>query len=236
MRGRRCRWPLERYEPLGGVHGEDICRIAGIERVVSEFDDSTAQRRIRCWLQDGFERRADTRSRCTRERRHRSSDALALSYRTAVARPDLEHEVVFLASQEAKAKLLPALSPGNVERAMSAPVTAVLAHDTRFFRRAAQLFPHRPAIFDGFAADAALAGTTAFRNGCLQAAHLMIAARALGLDCGPMSDFDEAAVNRLFFPDGDVQVNFLCNLGYGDASKIFPRLPRLSFLDACSIR
>ncbi|MGJ7530471.1 malonic semialdehyde reductase [Variovorax sp. GB1P17] len=144
--------------------------------------------------------------------------------------------VVFLASREARTKLLPALSPGNVEKTMSAPVTAVLAHDTRFFRRAAQLFPHRPAIFDGFAADAALAATTAFRNGCLQAAYLMIAARALGLDCGPMSGFDEAAVNRLFFPDGDVQVNFLCNLGYGDASKIFPRLPRLAFEDACSIR
>jgi nitroreductase len=144
--------------------------------------------------------------------------------------------VIFLVSPEAKKTLLPALSPGNVGKAMSAPVVAVLGHDLHFFRHAARLFPHRPGVFDGFAADPALAETTAFRNGTLQAAYLMIAARALGLDCGPMSGFDEAAVNRLFFPEGDVRVNFLCNLGYGDTGKIFPRLPRLSFPNVCAIR
>lgn len=144
--------------------------------------------------------------------------------------------VIFLVSQAAKAALLPALNPGNVDKTMSAPVVAVLGHDLRFFRHAARLFPHRPGILDGFAADAAAAETTAFRNGTLQAAYLMIAARALGLDCGPMSGFDEAAVNRLFFPEGDVRVNFLCNLGHGDASKVFPRLPRLTFPDVCEIR
>lgn len=144
--------------------------------------------------------------------------------------------IVFLSTQEARARLVPALSPGNVDKTLSAPVVAVLGHDTRFYRRAAQLFPHRPAMYDGFAVDAQLAETTAFRNGTLQAAYLMMAARALGLDCGPMSGFDESMVNRLFFPESDVRVNFLCNLGYGDASKVFPRLPRLPFSDACSIQ
>ncbi len=144
--------------------------------------------------------------------------------------------IIFLRTQEAKARLLPALSPGNVDKALSAPVVAVLAHDIHFYRRAAQLFPHRPEMYDSFAADAQLAETTAFRNGTLQGAYLMMAARSLGLDCGPMSGFDEAMVNQLFFPHGDVRVNFLCNLGYGDASKVFSRLPRLAFSDACSIQ
>ena len=145
--------------------------------------------------------------------------------------------VVFLTSQEAKLKLLPALSPGNVDKVMSAPVVAVLGHDLRFFRHARQLFPHRPEMFDMFAQNEELARTTAFRNGTLQAAYLMMAARALGLDCGPMSGFDEPAVQRLFFSsDEAVRVNFLCNLGFGEPAKVFPRLPRLPFDQACTIQ
>lgn len=144
--------------------------------------------------------------------------------------------VVFLTTREARHRLLPALSPGNVDKTMSAPVVAVLGYDVGFHRHARLLFPHRPAMFDVFAQDAALAQATAFRNGTLQAAYLMVAARALGLDCGPMSGFDEAAVQRLFFPDDPgVRVNFLCNLGHGDPAKVFPRLPRLPFEAACSI-
>ncbi|WP_326539290.1 malonic semialdehyde reductase [Pseudorhodoferax sp.] len=144
--------------------------------------------------------------------------------------------IVFLVSPEAKRKLLPALSPGNVDKTMSAPVVAVLGHDLGFFRHAQQLFPHRPAMFDAFAQNPELAATTAFRNGSLQAAYLMLAARALGLDCGPMSGFDEAAVQRLFFPFAEqVRVNFLCNLGFGDPGKVFARLPRLPFDAACTI-
>jgi 3-hydroxypropanoate dehydrogenase len=143
---------------------------------------------------------------------------------------------VFLVSPEAKRKLLPSLSPGNVDKTMSAPVVAVLGYDLGFFRHAEQLFPHRPAMFDAFAQDPELARTTALRNGTLQAAYLMLAARSLGLDCGPMSGFDEAAVQRMFFgADEQVRVNFLCNLGYGDPAKVFPRLPRLAFDAACRI-
>lgn len=145
--------------------------------------------------------------------------------------------VVFVVSPEAKRKLLPALSPGNVDKTLSAPVVAVLGYDLGFFRHAEQLFPHRPAMFDMFAQDPELAHSTAFRNGTLQAAYLMLAARSLGLDCGPMSGFDAPAVQRLFFAGApEVRVNFLCNLGHGDPAKVFPRLPRLPFETACAIQ
>lgn len=143
--------------------------------------------------------------------------------------------IVFLCSEVAKERLMPALSPGNIDKTRSAPVVAVLGYDTRFFKYAQQLFPHRPAMFDGFAADPALARETAFRNSSLQAAYFMMAVRSLGLDCGPMSGFNHAKVTELFFPSGEVEVNFLCNLGYGDANKLFPRLPRLAFEQACSV-
>ncbi|MGH8758023.1 MAG: malonic semialdehyde reductase [Burkholderiales bacterium] len=143
--------------------------------------------------------------------------------------------IVFLCSDVAKERLLPALSPGNIDKTRSAPVVAVLGYDTRFFRYAQQLFPHRPAMYDSFATDPMLAQETAFRNSSLQAAYFMMAARAFELDCGPMSGFDRAKVTQLFFPEGDVEVNFLCNLGYGDARKLFPRLPRLAFAQACSV-
>lgn len=141
---------------------------------------------------------------------------------------------VFLRTREAKARLMPALSPGNVAKTSTAPVCVIVAYDLRFHDSLPVLFPHLAdarSIFDG---KAELIESTAFRNGTLQGAYLMLAARALGLDCGPMSGFDAQKVNDEFFPNGDVKVNFLCNLGYGDPDKVFERLPRLSSEEACS--
>jgi len=143
--------------------------------------------------------------------------------------------VLFLRSEAAKARLLPAVNPGNADKVRSAPVVAVIGYDLQFHQHLPQLFPHNPASAALFANNAALAETTAFRNSSLQGAYLMLAARALGLDCGPISGFDAAAVNSEFFPEGRVRVNFICNLGYGDHSKIFPRSPRLSFEQACAL-
>jgi 3-hydroxypropanoate dehydrogenase len=141
--------------------------------------------------------------------------------------------IVFVRTPEAKARLRPTLSPGNVDKTMSAPVTAVIGYDMAFYEKMPQLFPHRD-VRPMFVADAALAQATAFRNGSLQGAYLMLAARALGLDCGPMSGFDHDLVDREFFPESQVKTNFLCNLGYGDHGALFPRLPRLSFEEACT--
>ena len=143
--------------------------------------------------------------------------------------------VVFLTSAEARARLVPALSPGNVAKTSSAPVTALLAWDTRFFEQASRLFPHNPQLYDGFANNAEHAHATAFRNATLQAGYFLLAARAVGRDCGPMSGFNEALVNSTFFPDGQYRINFLCNLGYGDPEKLFGRLPRLAFEEACEL-
>lgn len=143
--------------------------------------------------------------------------------------------LVFLVSPEAKARLVPALSAGNVAKTSSAPVTCVLGYDTRFFENAQRLFPHNPALYDSFANNPRHAETTAFRNATLQAGYFLLAARSLGLDCGPMSGFNEAQVNAAFFPDGRYRVNFLCNLGYGDPAKLFGRLPRLDFEEACTV-
>ena len=142
--------------------------------------------------------------------------------------------VVFARTPEAKARLRPCLSEGNVEKTMKAPVTAIVAYDTRFWELYPRLYPARDfrAVYSG---NAALAETTAFRNGTLQGAYLMIAARALGLDCGPMSGFDNAKVDAAFFPEGRWKSNFLCNLGHGDATKLHARSPRLSFEEACKI-
>ena len=139
---------------------------------------------------------------------------------------------VFITTPGAKARLLPALSPGNVEKTQTAPVNVIVAWDTEFYEKLPQLFPARD-MRSVFAANPALIHETAFRNGTLQGAYLMMAARALGLDCGPMSGFDQQKVNAEFFPDGKWKANFLCNLGYGDPSKLFPRNPRLSFDEAC---
>jgi 3-hydroxypropanoate dehydrogenase len=142
--------------------------------------------------------------------------------------------VVFVRSAEAKLRLLSASSQGNMEKIRTAPVTAIIAHDMEFYEKLPQLFPHTDAR-SWFAGNQPLIDTTAFRNGTLQGAYLIIAARALGLDAGPMSGFDNAKVDKEFFPEGKIKSNFLVNLGYGDASKLFPRSPRLSFKEAAQI-
>jgi nitroreductase len=143
---------------------------------------------------------------------------------------------VFLRTPEAKARLLPALSPGNVDKTRQAPVTAIIGYDTRFHEwMPTKLFAHRPEMADNYARNAALGQITAFRNGTLQGAYFMLAARAVGLDVGGMSGFDNARVDAEFFPDGRVKSNFLCNIGHGDPSKILPRLPRLEFDEACTL-
>ncbi len=142
--------------------------------------------------------------------------------------------LIFLRSQDAKDRLKPALSTGNLAKTMAAPVTAIICYDTRFYELLPRLAPHgnARAWFEG---KPALIEETAFRNGTLQGAYFILAARALGLDCGPMSGFDRDMVDREFFPDGRIKSNFFFNLAYGDASKLHPRAPRLDFEDACQI-
>ena len=141
---------------------------------------------------------------------------------------------VFLTTQEAKTRLVPALAPLNIEKTKAAPVTAIIAWDTEFYESLPRLFPHAD-MRSYFVGNPVLIEETAFRNGSLQGAYFIIAARAVGLDCGPMSGFDAAKVNAEFFPDGKWNANFLCNLGYGDKSKLFPRGPRLEFDEACKV-
>ncbi|GAB4143342.1 MAG: malonic semialdehyde reductase [Sphingomonadales bacterium] len=141
----------------------------------------------------------------------------------------------FIKSQDAKEKLKPALSSGNVEKVMTAPVTAIIAYDSQFYERLPELFPHAPEAKNWFTSSAEMAEETAFRNSTLQGAYLIIAARALGLDCGPMSGFDKAKVDELFFAGTSLKSNFLCALGEGTQDKLFPRHPRLAFDDACKI-
>ena len=143
--------------------------------------------------------------------------------------------ILFLKTDEAKARLLPALSPTNVEKSRTAPYVAIIAYDTEFIDKLPQLFPHVDAR-SWFAGNQKLIDDTAFRNSSLQGGYFIMAARAVGLDCGPMSGFDHDKVNAEFFPDGKWKVNFLCNLGHGDHSHIKPRLPRLSFDEACKIQ
>ncbi len=143
--------------------------------------------------------------------------------------------IVFVKSQAAKEKLNPALMEGNRAKSMAAPVTAIIGYDTHFYDQLPKLFPNNPDARDMFAGNTALADISAFRNGTLQGAYLILAARALGLDCGPMSGFDNAVVDQLFFAGTNVKSNFLCNLGYGDPKGIYPRNPRLAFSEACSI-
>ncbi len=156
--------------------------------------------------------------------------------------------ILFLRTPEAKQRLLPALAPGNVEKTMAAPVTAIIAYDIKFYELLPKLFPHADAR-SWFTDTPELALTTARRNSSLQGAYFIIAARSLGLDCGPMSGFDNAKVDHEFFPadpkenafqleyfpDSHVKSNFICNLGYGDTAKLFPRSPRLEFDEACKL-
>ncbi|HXI97593.1 MAG TPA: malonic semialdehyde reductase [Gemmatimonadaceae bacterium] len=155
----------------------------------------------------------------------------------------------FLRSKESKERLRPALAPLNVEKTMTAPVTVIVAYDLRFHMQLSRLFPQSPGMAKLFENNPEMVESTAKRNSSLQGAYMIIAARALGLDCGPMSGFDHAKVDeeffaagkpcfgcdQEFFPEGHVKTNFLCNLGYGDPASLHPRLPRLSFNEACSL-
>ena len=143
--------------------------------------------------------------------------------------------IVFVTSKEAKEKLAPALMEGNRAKTLQEPVTAIIGYDVKFYERLPELFPHAPEAKTWFNWSDEWAEANAFRNGSLQGAYFMIAARSLGLDCGPMSGFDMNKVNDLFFAGTDVKSNFLCNLGYGDPAALFERSPRLPFDDACSI-
>lgn len=147
----------------------------------------------------------------------------------------LPMRLVFVQSAAAKAKLKPALAAGNVDQTMAAPATIIVGFDQRFYERLPRLFPVYAGARDLFAGNTALAETTAFRNGTLQGAYVIIAARALGLDCGPMSGFDNATVDAAFFADSGVKSNFLINVGYGVADKLHPRGPRPDFDEDCRI-
>jgi len=157
--------------------------------------------------------------------------------------------VLFLRTREARERLRPLLAPGNVGKTMAAPVTAIIGYDQRFYEKLPKLFPHNPGMRDVFASSPALAETTAFRNGTLQGAYFILAARSLGLDCGPMSGFDNAGVDAEFFvpickevtatevppTTCSIRSNFLCNLGYGDPATLHPSTPRLDFEEACRL-
>jgi 3-hydroxypropanoate dehydrogenase len=143
--------------------------------------------------------------------------------------------ILFLRSQEAKERLRPALSKANTDKTMLAPVTAIIAYDLTFYEMLPKLFPKDQTARSWFAGKEPVIQATAFRNGTLQGAYLMFAARAVGLDCGPMSGFDIAKVDAEFFPGQPVKTNFLCNLGYGDKNKLGPQPPRMGFGEACKV-
>src|ERR1051326_3311861 len=152
----------------------------------------------------------------------------------------------FIRSKEAKERLKPVLSPGNVDKTMAAPATVIIAYDLKFYENLPKLFPHNPGMVQLFKDNPQLLEATAKRNSSLQGAYFMLAARALGLDCGPMSGFDNEQLDeeffgagkprqgatQEFFTAGQIKSNFLCNLGYGDATKLRPRGPRLEFEEA----
>jgi 3-hydroxypropanoate dehydrogenase len=143
---------------------------------------------------------------------------------------------IFVRTPEGKARLLPALSAGNQEKTKQAPVTVIMGYDTKFYDLLpTKLFTHRPEMRDPYAKNAELAEAVAFRNSTLQGAYFMIAARALGLDVGGMSGFDNKKVDAEFFPDGRIKSNFLINVGHGDPSKVMAKLPRLDFEEACTL-
>ena len=142
---------------------------------------------------------------------------------------------VFIKDGAAKENLISTLSPNNVKKVKTAPVTVIIAWDEKFYDLIPKLFPHAAAYRDVFAKDETLAKATSFRNSSLQGAYFMLAARALGLDCGPMSGFDNAKLDSLIFAGTSWKSNFICSLGYGDRSKLHPRLPRLDFDEACKV-
>jgi 3-hydroxypropanoate dehydrogenase len=145
--------------------------------------------------------------------------------------------IVFVRTPKAKERLRPALAPNNVDKTMQAPVTAIIGYDLKFYENLPRLFPHNPGAREWFSNAPDLAATTAFRNGTLQGAYFILAARSLGLDCGPMSGFDNAKVDAAFFSGegAPVKSNFLCNLGHGDPATLNPRGPRLAFDEVCRV-
>jgi len=143
--------------------------------------------------------------------------------------------IAFVTSPEAKARLTPHLSEGNRAKTMTAPATAIIGYDLDFLETMPRLFPNQPAMKDNLAGKTELIQTMAFRNGSLQGGYFLIAARALGLDCGPMSGFDNAGVDREFFAGTNIKSNFICAIGHGDPAGVFARNPRLSFDEACKI-
>lgn len=143
--------------------------------------------------------------------------------------------IVFVRTSEAKARLVACMNEGNREKTASAPVTAILGMDLRFYEHFGQLFPHNPGARSWYEGNEQATRDNALRNSSLQGGYFILAARMLGLDCGPMGGFDAARVDAEFWRGTAVRTNFICNLGYGDASKLKPRLPRLSFEQACSL-
>jgi 3-hydroxypropanoate dehydrogenase len=143
--------------------------------------------------------------------------------------------ILFLRTPEAKARVMPAISSGNVAKVEAAPVIAILANNFKFYVDLPRLFPHKPQMADIYANNPDMVPETAIRNATLQGGYFILAARALGLDTGAMSGFNPAAVNDEFFKDTDLKVNFICCLGYGDESKVFQRLPRYDFDEACEL-
>jgi 3-hydroxypropanoate dehydrogenase len=142
--------------------------------------------------------------------------------------------IVFVKSDEAKARLKPCLAPGNVDKSMSAPVVAIIGMDLEFYEHLGKLFPHTDAR-SWYVDKPDKILDSAFRNSTLQGAYFILAVRSIGLDAGPMSGFDADKINAEFFPDGTVKVNFICALGHGDPEKLFPRHPRLDFDEACQV-
>ncbi len=168
----------------------------------------------------------------TDEQLHQIYDLMKMGPTAANACPA---RLLFIKSAEAKERLKPCLSEGNVEKSMSAPVVAVIGMDMEFYEQLPKLFPHTDARSWYVGKPEEVIHTAAFRNSTLQGAYFMLAARSLGLDCGPMSGFDAEKLESEFFPDGKIKANFICGIGHGDASKIFPRHPRLEFEEACSV-
>lgn len=146
----------------------------------------------------------------------------------------LPARVIFVKSSEEKEKLLTCVMPGNTEKIKLAPVCAIMGYDREFYQKLPKFFPHQD-VMSVFKGNDDLIENTAYRNGTLQGGYFIIAARALGLDCGAISGFDNDAVDRLFFPCGTIRTNFLCNLGYGDSKGLFPRSPRPDFQEIASI-
>jgi len=177
---------------------------------------------------------------------HELYDLVKLAPTSANAGPA---RFAFLRTKESKERLRPALAPLNVEKTMTAPVTVIVAYDLRFYTQLPKVFPQNPGMAKLFESNPEMVEVTAKRNSSLQGAYMIMAARALGLDCGPMSGFDQMKVDeeffaagkpcfgcdQEFFPEGHVKANFICNIGYGDATSLFPRLPRLPFNEACSL-